>query len=43
MGEYTTDWGILFAGLLLSSAPVILIYIILSRQFINGMTAGAVK
>jgi len=43
MGEYTTDWGILFAGLMLSSAPVILIYIILSRQFINGMTAGAVK
>lgn len=43
MGEYTTDWGVLFAGLLLSSAPVILIYIILSRQFINGMTAGAVK
>ena len=43
MGEYTTDWGVLFAGLLLSSAPVILIYIILSRQFINGMTAGAIK
>jgi raffinose/stachyose/melibiose transport system permease protein len=43
MGEYTTDWGVLFAGLLLSSAPVIIVYIILSRQFINGMTAGAVK
>lgn len=43
MGEYTTDWGVLFAGLLLSSAPVIAIYIVLSRQFINGMTAGAVK
>ncbi|MDR6818150.1 raffinose/stachyose/melibiose transport system permease protein [Neorhizobium sp. 2083] len=43
MGEYTTDWGVLFAGLLLSSAPVIIVYIVLSRQFINGMTAGAVK
>lgn len=43
MGEYTTDWGVLFAGLTLSAAPIILIYIILSRQFINGMTAGAVK
>ncbi|MFB9950121.1 carbohydrate ABC transporter permease [Rhizobium puerariae] len=43
MGEYTTDWGVLFAGLMLSSAPVIIVYIILSRQFINGMTAGAVK
>jgi len=43
MGEYTTDWGVLFAGLTLSAAPIILIYIILSRQFISGMTAGAVK
>jgi len=43
MGEYTTDWGVLFAGLTLSAAPIILIYIILSRQFINGMTSGAVK
>ncbi len=43
MGEYTTDWGVLFAGLMLSSAPVIILYIVLSRQFINGMTAGAIK
>lgn len=43
MGEYNTDWGVLFAGLTLSSAPIILIYIVLSRQFINGMTQGAVK
>jgi raffinose/stachyose/melibiose transport system permease protein len=43
MGEYTTDWGVLFSGLTLSAAPIILIYIMLSRQFINGMTSGAVK
>ena len=43
MGEYTTDWGVLFAGLTLSAAPIIIIYILLSRQFINGMTSGAVK
>lgn len=43
MGEYTTDWGVLFAGLTLSAAPITLIYIILSRQFINGMTSGALK
>src|SRR5690606_2377448 len=34
MGEYTTNWGVLFAGLTLSAAPITLIYIILSRQFI---------
>jgi raffinose/stachyose/melibiose transport system permease protein len=43
MGEYTTDWGVLFAGLTLSAAPIILIYIVLSKQFIAGMTSGAVK
>jgi len=43
MGEYTTNWGVLFAGLTLSAAPIIIIYIVLSRQFINGMTQGAIK
>lgn len=43
MGEYTTDWGVLFSGLTLSAAPIIVIYIVLSRQFIAGMTSGAVK
>lgn len=43
MGEYTTNWGVLFAGLTLAAAPITLVYIALSRQFINGMTSGAVK
>jgi raffinose/stachyose/melibiose transport system permease protein len=43
MGEYTTNWGILFAGLTLSAAPITLVYIVLSKQFINGMTQGALK
>ena len=43
MGEFGTDWGVLFSGLTLSALPIILLYIALSRQFINGMTAGAIK
>jgi len=43
MGEYSTDWGVLFAGLTLSALPLTLIYIALSRQFIAGLTSGAVK
>ncbi len=43
MGEYNTDWGILFAGLTLAAAPIVLLYLALSRQFIAGMTQGAVK
>jgi raffinose/stachyose/melibiose transport system permease protein len=43
MGEFNTDWGALFAGLTLSALPIIIIYIVLSRQFIAGMTSGALK
>lgn len=43
MGEYSTDWSVLFAGLSLSVLPVALAYVLLSRQFIAGLTAGAVK
>lgn len=43
MGEFSTDWGALFAGLTLSALPIILIYLVLSRQFIAGLTSGAVK
>jgi raffinose/stachyose/melibiose transport system permease protein len=43
MGEYNTDWGVLFAGLTLSALPITLVYIVLSRQFIAGLTQGAIK
>ena len=43
MGEYNTDWGVLFAGLSLAALPIVLVYVALSRQFIAGMTQGAIK
>ena len=43
MGEFNTDWGVLFAGLTLAALPIMLVYGILSRQFILGMTQGAIK
>jgi raffinose/stachyose/melibiose transport system permease protein len=42
-GEYGANWGALFAGLTLAALPLIILYIILSSQFIKGMTAGATK
>jgi raffinose/stachyose/melibiose transport system permease protein len=42
-GEFTTDWSVLFAGLTLSSLPMILIFAFASRQFMDGLTSGAVK
>jgi raffinose/stachyose/melibiose transport system permease protein len=43
MGEFVTEWGVLFTGLTLAALPVTLLYILLSRQFIAGITQGAVK
>ena len=43
MGEYNTEWGVLFAGLTIAALPITLLYILLSRQFVAGMTQGAVK
>ena len=42
-GQYTTDWPKVFALLTLSALPVILLYLTMSRQFVAGLTAGAVK
>ncbi|MFE5320948.1 carbohydrate ABC transporter permease [Paenibacillus sp. NPDC056579] len=41
--EYSTDWSVLFAGLTLSSLPMIVLFAAASKQFMDGMTAGAVK
>ncbi|WP_413992178.1 carbohydrate ABC transporter permease [Labrys okinawensis] len=43
MGEFTTNWGVLFTGLSLAALPITLLYLVLSRQFIAGITQGAVK
>lgn len=42
-GQYASQWGVLFAGLTLAALPLIALYLILSEQFIKGLTAGAVK
>ena len=43
MGEYNTEWGVLFAGLTMASLPIVIVYVLLSRQFITGLTQGAIK
>lgn len=42
-GTYTTEWGLIFASVCISVAPVVIAYLLLSRQFIAGLTAGSVK
>ncbi|MGX6443759.1 carbohydrate ABC transporter permease [Neobacillus sp. K501] len=42
-GEHSADWSTLFAGLTLSSLPMIILFFFASKQFMEGLTAGAVK
>jgi len=42
-GQYHTDWNRALSVLALSALPFLILYIILSREFIQGLTAGAVK
>lgn len=42
-GQYQTDWSRVLAVLTLSAIPVIMLYLLMSKQFIKGLTAGAVK
>lgn len=42
-GEYLTNYPLLFTGVIIASAPVVLAYVFLQRYFIAGMTAGAIK
>jgi multiple sugar transport system permease protein len=42
-GLYSADYGLLMAGTVVSIAPVMGLFILLQRDFIAGLTSGAVK
>jgi raffinose/stachyose/melibiose transport system permease protein len=43
VNQYETQFPQLFATLALSIAPVVMVYLFLQKQFIAGLTAGAIK
>jgi len=43
LGEMEQDWGAAMAGSVIVSTPIILVFALLQRFFIQGLTAGAVK
>lgn len=43
IGQFVTNWNAVLAALSLSILPVLVLYLIFSRQLIRGITAGAVK
>lgn len=42
-GENSTDYGLLMAGAVLASVPIITVFLIFQRYFTKGITIGAVK
>lgn len=42
-GTYSADYGTIMAGLLLCVIPILVLYVVLQRQIISGVVAGAVK
>jgi raffinose/stachyose/melibiose transport system permease protein len=42
-GQYATEYGQAMAGLLLAVIPIIIFYLFLQKQFISGISSGAVK
>jgi ABC-type glycerol-3-phosphate transport system permease component len=43
LAEYETRYGVLMAGTLLAVLPVLVLFFVLQRDFIAGLTGGAVK
>jgi ABC-type glycerol-3-phosphate transport system permease component len=41
--EYRTEYGMLFAGIILVTLPILLVYVLLQRQIVRGIAAGALK
>lgn len=42
-GTYSADYGVIMAALVLTVAPILVIYLLLQKQIISGVVAGAVK
>ncbi|PYG88722.1 multiple sugar transport system permease protein/raffinose/stachyose/melibiose transport system permease protein [Ruminiclostridium sufflavum DSM 19573] len=42
-GQYTTNWATIMAGSVLITLPVVVLFLLLQKHLVSGMTAGAVK
>lgn len=41
--KFTQDWGVINAGAVISMIPVIIIFILLQKHYVAGMTTGSIK
>jgi multiple sugar transport system permease protein len=43
IGQYQVDWQHLFAGSVIATLPVIVLFAIIERKVVSGLTAGSIK
>ena len=43
IGALTSKWNLVFANVILASFPIVILYLCMQKQFMTGLTAGAVK
>ena len=43
LGQFVSDWNAVLSSLTLAMVPILILYILFSRQMIRSITAGAIK
>jgi multiple sugar transport system permease protein len=43
IGQYSIDWGHLFAGSVIATIPVIILFAVIEGKVVGGLTAGSIK
>ena len=43
IGQYSVDWGHLFAGAVIATIPVIILFAVIEGRVVGGLTAGSIK
>lgn len=43
VGRYSTNWPALTAALTVSITPIVIVYLLMQKQFVAGLTTGAIK
>lgn len=43
IGQYQVDWGLLLAGATVTALPVLVLFGLVGRNFVEGLTAGAIQ
>jgi multiple sugar transport system permease protein len=42
-GEFLTAWNVISAGALMAALPPVVLFFLMQKHFVAGLTAGAIK